>query len=164
MAEKIEKHEFYHTIDDEHGGHNELFYSIEGYYIPAELYLDVLNRHKRINREEEDVYKDILRDWGKNYKTERSIKIEQMKNEKRIICTLKELMLHIKTLLDKTKWEEIESKAKEKKNLNEIINLFPEIYRPLLRLIYAQQKKIGINKGLEMKSLVITIVNEEAFL
>jgi len=76
---------------------------------------------------------------------------------------VKELMLHIKTLISGEQWAEIQKKAEGIKNMQDVIKLFPEIYQPLLRWKYLEDKKMAVDKKAEIKSLEKTIINKTAF-
>jgi len=79
------------------------------------------------------------------------------------INNVKELMLHIKTLISGEQWAEIQKKAEGIKNMQDVIKLFPEIYQPLLRWKYLEDKKMAVDKKAEIKSLEKTIINKTAF-
>ena len=93
-------------------------------------------------------YRDLLDEWYKKRKQVR---------EKSKIRNIKELLAYIYDLSPEEKQAEIKEGRKKAKTMDEIINLFPQVYRPLLRIRYAKDKKIELDKEKEMESLVKTI-------
>ena len=75
------------------------------------------------------------------------------------IHNVKELAGYIFTLLPEKTVAEIKAKREECKTITDVINLFPGIYHNILRLRYALDEKIAVNKRLEMESLEKTITH-----
>ena len=69
------------------------------------------------------------------------------------IHNVKELAGYIFTLLPEKTVTEIKTKRENCKTMTDVINLFPGVYHNILRLRYAADEKIAINKRLEMESL-----------
>jgi hypothetical protein len=141
---------FYHIVDI-----NEVIQKgAKDYFIPQALYhqemskygvteSDVIFKFAVSYKEAGQEYKEKLKNW--------------LFNERPKINNVKELMLHIKTLLDPKQWENIQKEARTKKTMQEIIDCFPEVYRPILRLRFKYDKKIEEDKRADIESLEHTI-------
>jgi len=136
----------------------EKFYDFDGWIIPGKRYemLKLTKGHDSIIMDDCTNLKDIMkRSWEEIEKEKRKILIHNFGEYVNYL---------LDEILPEDKAQEIRERQGELKKVKDFINLFPDVYRPLLRLRLMKDKRDMENASREMESLEKTIYNPNAFI
>lgn len=132
---------------------NVKFYSADGYFIPASLYHDQLEKRRqqadviKVKFDEKAATKEIMSTWGIRYIDMKKRQDEQIQREKETypkIHNLRELVAYVRTLLSPQELRDTETNLKKCKNRQdpeEMIRCFPSKYHFPLRYRLAKDRK-----------------------
>jgi hypothetical protein len=127
--------------------HGKRHYSFKGHFISCADY----GKYKSEGGDRDTIMFEHARSFDELFREED----EKRRKEENYptIHNVKELIEYIFTLLPAKQTEKIKEQRSECKTMDNVIKLFPDIFQAILRLRYALDKRIEIDKEKEMASL-----------